>query len=403
MNKKDFLVNLLSFILILFTLNLYSQNSILTDYIKKISAQYQKSEIYVKIFKYGALTPDEIEKLEKENYNFSEILIISAIYLNIEDEFSQLYNYIKAHPELNDLLYTYDLTEEEVIQTADEILKTEIKRIDYYDYKDYGRKIFYNLEAGGEMLYQFSNNEYSFYLSGGIWITPFDFISLSANYNIGYLPIEDKNNQYSYSIKQSGVDLGINLSVIKNFDIYLFTDFYKGEKDYESKSYTSKLKIGISNFALYPGFSYLTEIYPLPYTNTTATNSEIKSTSYFLELKILKSENFNWRIKYSYFTKSDQTYNNAFDIGLNYSSGDIFNFGLNYNLFLSSIDLNSHNITSDFSFRLSKNLTLNLGAGLNLYNVEETTSSFTGGHHNTKKSLSTTLNYSLSSSISLEF
>lgn len=201
-------------VFLFFAINLFGESEI-SKYLLNIESKYSKDEIYTKIFKYGAFNPDEIDKLKDINFKPTEILIISAIYVNIEESFSEFYRYLKNNkPSINRIIEEYGFTEDEVIGAADEIIKTEIDKNDYYEFKEYGKKIFYNIEAGGELSYQFSNYEYSFYASAGLYLIPIDIISISLYWTLEYLPVENIDNVYAFSIKNNTIDFGGGIYLI---------------------------------------------------------------------------------------------------------------------------------------------------------------------------------------------
>jgi len=111
-------------VFLFFAINLFGESEI-SKYLLNIESKYSKDEIYTKIFKYGAFNPDEIDKLKDINFKPAEILIISAIYVNIEESFSEFYRYLKNNkPSINRIIEEYGFTEDEVIEAADEIIKT---------------------------------------------------------------------------------------------------------------------------------------------------------------------------------------------------------------------------------------------------------------------------------------
>ncbi len=404
-------MNLLKKALLVFLLCLiniyYLQAESISSFSYKVKENYNQKEIFTKIFVYGTFTPVQIKKLEAIGFSYSDILVLSSVFMYIDDDFDAFLLKIKKKSTAA-IIDLYNVDETAVLKTAKEILNIRITEDDISEYENYGRLLYYSLSSGGEIQQQFYNWEYSYFISAGVSMVPADFLSLDLNYKISSFPVENTNSDYVFNIKNSFISGYLTLTPADNFDLSIYGSYGTGDYRYKYSMYSVYGELNKNTFILEGEIKKSKE----EYLNDIVTNSfqTFDSVNYLAGILFLLKNNSSIEIQITYILNKES--DNNIDLSLNYyKNSEYINFAVYYDYIKISDSTSSHTINPDFTVKINSLLDINLGLTLNIYNVTTTqevvsttyskNSSFTTSQ--LVKVTDSTINYSIYSGIDINF
>lgn len=368
MIKKSFSIYF-SLIFIISICDVYALN----DLIEKVNSEYkgEKYKLYTSIFNAGFLKSGEINKLEKLKFSPGEILCLSIAYNKLDDSFDEFFEVVKIFLPINEILFYYELSENEVEREAENIIDLSVSPADVLEFKESSYNLF--VKPSVFLKYEDKYDEAFFYYNLGckVIFIPVNIFIVNFLYEHDIEPVADTQLARQFTITRNEAGISIIVYPLMWFSIGGGFFVSEGTYNYRADEFKINGNIGISSYSFDILYDRLIETHRSP--DILDLDEESIFKYFFLTAYYDLSGRECIHLKYGNIAYSIDSIgygpDTLLEIGYKFDSEYLYGFETAYELWLG-VDYISHRFIMDYYRYLNCSLIFNLGAELDFSSDE---------------------------------